>query len=353
MPDVRSPAQDRPVLWVEEGGYWLVDSPEAGRRALIDDAFGSSTLGPSFELFTSRRTQEDCGFLLDILRRWFVDHDPPEHTAERRACRPRFTRDTLRRLEPGVREAVREVLDRVPADVEAMRDIAHPVAARVIGRALGLEGASPDDLHRWSLDISRFVAAVYRSDHALSAQRSVREMAEFVEAQLRSRSAQEPGEELSDEVLREQIATHTMMLFGGLETSARLLGSLLHAAVTTGRTTQTGPLVDSVLRTLPPIRLVTRIALRDLEFHGAQIRAHQLLLISLRSDSIDSAPLLAFGSGRHLCLGAGLAVLEAQVFLDEFRARYPQAALRADGDPPQASTNSLYSGFERLPLTLG
>ncbi|MEU6769532.1 hypothetical protein ABZ916_44300 [Streptomyces sp. NPDC046853] len=340
------------VSWVDEGGYWLVDAPEASRHALTEAAFGSATLGPSFDLFVSERTKKECDYLLDVLRRWFVDHDPPEHTAERRACRPRMTRAFLRRLEPDVTRAVIEVLDRLPGEVEAMRDIAHPVAAEVIGPALGLKGAKPEDLRRWSVDIARFVGAVYRPDHALAAERSVREMAQFVEAALPADSVH--GHRGSpDGSLREDVAARTMMLFGGLETSARLLGSLLHAAVTA----ETEPvddalLVESTLRRFPPIKLVARIARHDTEFYGARIKAHQLVLISLRSAPSPAAPLLAFGAGRHLCLGAGLATLEARVFLREFRARYPHARLSAPGGTAETSTNALYSGFEKLFLTL-
>ncbi|GGT43290.1 cytochrome P450 [Streptomyces chromofuscus] len=343
------------LTWVGEPGYWLVDDPDLSRQVLTTDSFSSSTLTPSFDRFVSERVKEECAFLLDVLSRWFVDQDPPEHTAERRLCQPHFSRGLLDQLAPDIRRIVVEVMDSLPDHPDAVTDISRPISARVIGLALGMGDVDAAVLHRWSDDIARFVGAVYRADYAAAAQRSVMEMADFVERHLTVRGDAGPIGPYRGSDRRQNIAAHTMMLFGGLETSARLLSQLIWAVTTRERTNRAGiddvdDIIDRVIRRFPPIKFVTRISAADVDLHGTTVRKGDLVLVSLTSATDGPAPALAFGAGRHFCLGMTLTLLEARIVLEEFLARYPEALVDTDGVGP--SDNSLYHGFERLPLRL-
>ncbi|MFJ5276800.1 hypothetical protein [Streptomyces parvulus] len=340
------------MTWVGEAGYWLVEDPDLSRSILTDNRFSSKTLGPSFDRFVSARVKKECSFLLDILGRWFVDQDPPDHTVERRLCQSHFSRALLDRLAPDIRNIVTEVLDGLPSNPDAITDIAQPISARVIALALGLNNVDSVTLHRWSEDIARFVGAVYRPDYAVAAQRSVTEMAGFVANQISPRGGNRARGVYRGDDENQSIAAHTMMLFGGLETSARLLTQLVWAA-TVGHhksSTDLDGLIDSVLRRFPPIKFVTRISMCDVELCGNIVRKGELVLVSLASSADGSSPALAFGIGRHFCLGMTLTMLEARIFLEEFLARYPGATLDSEGIV--LSDNALYSGFDRLPLQL-
>jgi cytochrome P450 len=59
---------------------------------------------------------------------------------------------------------------------------------------------------------------------------------------------------------------------------------------------------------------------------------------------------LAFGFGEHLCLGAPLARLEAQVVFEELLARFPD--FEPAGEPLLLHSRLMH-GIEQLPVVLG
>ena len=58
---------------------------------------------------------------------------------------------------------------------------------------------------------------------------------------------------------------------------------------------------------------------------------------------------LAFGFGEHLCLGAALVRLEAQVFFEELLTRYPNYEV---GGPAERVPSTLVAGIHSLPVSL-
>ena len=100
--------------------------------------------------------------------------------------------------------------------------------------------------------------------------------------------------------------------------------------------------IEELLRFDGPVQYTGRIAKRDLELRGREIKAGQGVRLFLGSanrdpevfDSPDTLDLsrapnkhLAFGAGIHFCLGAPLARLEASIMLPELFARFPDLRL--------------------------
>ncbi|MFC0861437.1 hypothetical protein ACFHYQ_03910 [Sphaerimonospora cavernae] len=343
------------LTWFSDLEYWLVDEPALSRAVLTDDRFSSSTLNTSFSRFSSGHIHQECAYLLDILRRWYVEHDPPQHTAERRVTQAHFSRGLLTRLGPAINDIVDETLDALSArtgGVDAVRDIAEPVSARVIGLALGLQRLDISQLHRWSADIAAFVSAVYRLDLARKAQQAVLEMADFIRQELTGQAAEGLAGRYQDGDFLAGVADHTMMLFGGLETSARLLGLALWELLCTSdrAAVEVEEIIDRVLRRYPPLKYVSRVAAADIELADRRIRAGELVMVSLTGAEDVATPALAFGMGRHFCLGMPLTMLETTILLNAFQRRFPDAALAAPNAEP--SGNHAYHGFHRLPLVL-
>jgi cytochrome P450 len=60
---------------------------------------------------------------------------------------------------------------------------------------------------------------------------------------------------------------------------------------------------------------------------------------------------LSFGVGHHLCIGSGLARLEAVIALRRLFERFPSLALARD-EEPEYRPNLQLRGFSRLPVSI-
>jgi cytochrome P450 len=149
------------------------------------------------------------------------------------------------------------------------------------------------------------------------------------------------GERLGDE---DVIAFLFLMVVAGNETTTKLLGHAVHHLTRHpdqlervfgggGDTDLVVPWIEETLRFDTSSQLLARYLLRDVELHGAVAPAGSKLLLCLGSanrdervfgrpdaydisrDRAELAQILSFGGGRHFCLGANLARLEARVAL--------------------------------------
>jgi cytochrome P450 len=66
--------------------------------------------------------------------------------------------------------------------------------------------------------------------------------------------------------------------------------------------------------------------------------------------SREHKPNVAFGGGAHICIGAPLARLEAQVALVKLFERFPNLRLADPDVPPTWRTLPFFRGLERLDL---
>jgi hypothetical protein len=166
-------------------------------------------------------------------------------------------------------------------------------------------------------------------------------------------AAQEQTDTLSDE---EIVATCSLVLFGGHETTTNLISSSTHALLRNPEQMEKlrndpsliTTAVEEFLRYDGPSKAMVRIALEDFELRGKQIKTGQRLLLMQSAanhdperfdnpDSLDLTrspnPHVAFGYGIHFCLGAPLARIETAVTINTILRRLPN--LRLDIEPSQ------------------
>ena len=123
-------------------------------------------------------------------------------------------------------------------------------------------------------------------------------------------------------------------------------------------------MVEEVLRYEPPVDITGRIASRDMEMGGCPMKAGQSMILLLRAANRDPEvfddphrfdvsrkhkPHVAFGGGAHICIGAPLARLEAQVALvRSCSSASPTCALADPDATPVWRTLPFFRGLERL-----
>jgi cytochrome P450 len=175
------------------------------------------------------------------------------------------------------------------------------------------------------------------------------------------------GERLTDD---EVVGVVFLMVVAGNETTTKLLGHAWYwawcnpaeRAKPFADAARVADWVEETLRYDASTQILARTAATDIEMHAGMIRAGDRVLLLLGSANRDArafddpdrydldrdtSALISFGSGRHFCLGASLARLEAQVVLGEL------VAAVADYDIDVANARRSHSvnvrGFEALP----
>jgi cytochrome P450 len=121
--------------------------------------------------------------------------------------------------------------------------------------------------------------------------------------------------------------------------------------------------VEEVLRYESPVDITGRIAPRDIELGGCPVKQRQSMFASLRGANRDpeafpdphrfdiarrDAPHVAFGGGLHLCIGAPLARMEAQVALTSFFDAFPSVRLADPDMTPQWRSMPFFRGLKEL-----
>ncbi|WP_338674703.1 cytochrome P450 [Streptomyces sp. SCSIO 30461] len=362
-----SPDGVRPPEWDEGLECWVVADPRLARQILNHPGFTSGTFERSFQLYMTEAAREEFSELTEFLRLWFVQADAPEHTALRRPVQRVMSASYVRSLAPRIEQIVDTCLDDLAAarPHDVVPTVADGISGTVMADVIGVD-EPPEVPHRWSRTLSLFIGAMYRQDHAREAHRAMTEMTRALSRA--SAPAAFPRDTPQDRA--RTTATWAMNLFGGLETTASLLGSTVLTAlgdqavwdaVREQRPGAVEELVETVLVQRPPLRHLGRVVARDHEVAGAHLKEGDLVLVSLTGEGLladgdrpddrttgggcpvtgagsdgagtgagRSEPHLVLGHGPHYCIGAPLARLEAAVLLRRLAKRFPSARLAAD-----------------------
>jgi cytochrome P450 len=270
-------------------------------------------------------------------------------------------------------EAVGFVEELRPAGrAEIRRELAGPLAVRVVSAALDLLDADPRVVLGWYDEI---VGAVDR----VSAGGEIGDRAPEAVAALDRHVAatiDRAGGVLADATVTlsrpEIVSNAAVMMFGGIETSEGMTTSLFwHVLSTPGALEAVradralvANAVEESLRLEPAAARVDRYATADVEIGGATIRRGDLVIVSLTAANRDPAAFadpdrfdvhrenarshLAFAQGPHACVGLHLARLETQVALEAALDRWPSMRLDPDATRP---TGVVFRKPKRLPVS--
>lgn len=369
---------ERPVYWHESTfsppGFWVCTK----YQDVIDIERDAKT-------FSSARG----GALLDDQSQgtelMMLNQDPPQHTRLRNLVARGFTPKVIKGMEPHIRDAARQIVDRVATRDDVIDFVPHLAAELplvVIAELLGIPYEDRQKIFEWS---NRLVGAndpeyagedrqnginasleLYAYAQALADDRRARPLDDIVTTLV---TAELDGEKLSDiefnvfvlllsvagnETTRNLISGGMLALMEHPDERDRLLADLDGLLPTA---------VDEMLRYVSPVQYFRRTATTDTEIRGVPIKAGDKVTIwygaANRDEEVFAEPdrfdvgrtpneHVAFGGrGPHYCLGASLAKMEIRVMFEEILTRLPDMRLAGD---PERLRSTLIAGIKHLPV---
>ena len=374
-----------PIHWSTEffGGAWLLTRHADVEQVLRDPRFSAQRTGG---WVTDREEEkgELAGFQ-QLFARAMLFLDAPDHTRIRRVLNAGFRPAQIQALELFIARTVAELLDAV-ADVplfDFMQAVARQLPTRVIAHMMGIAESANADFAAWSDDLAVFIGAPLATHaQARRAQASLLAMGRYFETLVAQRR-RSPGDDLVSRLLQaedagdirshaELLAQCAMLLFAGHETTRNLLGNGLYALLRhpdQWQQLQTNPgllpgAVRELLRYDSPVQYTGRRVAADMVLHGQQLRRGDLVVPLIGAanrdparhsepDQLDVAGRdggsVSFGSGPHVCIGAMLTRVEAEITFRLLLQRFPH--LRLGETAVQWVANPAYRGLVALPVS--
>jgi hypothetical protein len=310
--------------------------------------------------------------------------DDPDHGRIRQPLTQAFyARVAKARLQ--VERIVDAMLDGLEGEesFDLMSRFCVPVPIDAIASILGVDGERLVEFRDWSEGVIQSLNPFRNEEQTAHMERSSQALSAYFAQTIAARRAdprddlisdmtrlQAEGAPLSDVELQINLSA---LLIGGNLTTTDLIGNavrllLLNPAELAKLRADPGVIntvVEETLRYEPPVDITGRIASRDMEVGGCPIKQSQAFTFSLRAANRDpemfedphrfdvsrkNKPHVAFGGGAHICIGAPLARLEAQVALSKLFERFPNLTLANPDEAPVWRTLPFFRGLERLEL---
>ena len=337
----------QPIVYDEQRGAWLVFRYADVERVLRD----TST-------FSSQRAFKPDGGVDEIAGGSILGLDPPRHRHLRSLITRAFTLKRVTQLESRIREITRQLLDRVESEdtVDIVTALAFPLPVMVICELLGVPSEDAEQFRSWSHD-------VVGNNYALRMQ-AMEAIARYFDALVIERT-RNPGTDLISELVQGEVdgarlsrtevtGACLLLLIAGHETTATLISNAMwcfeeHPQARAEVTAQPQLLpgaIEEILRCRAVVHWMPRVVTQQTRFLDQDLAEGDLVLPMFAAANLDAAQFpdpdrfdirrapnrhMGFGFGIHLCLGAALARLEANIALRELLARFP----RAERDPTQ------------------
>jgi cytochrome P450 len=366
---------EAPVYRSDEFDFWALSRHEdvIGAFRNVDaysNAFGVS-LDPSAFGPDAHRTMS------------FLALDPPKHTRMRSLVGKGFTPTKVSAMEDRIREiTLQHLLPALEAGTfDFIEDFAGKVPMDVISELVGVPTADRAELRRMA-DL-----VLHRDDGVYDVPPEGMEASlaligyyqEMVDERRKTRTddltsalidADIDGDRLSDD---EIVAFLFLMVVAGNETTTKLLGNAWYwgwrnpdeRAKPFEDANRIPNWVEETLRYDTSSQMLLRVARQPIVSHGITIAEGERILLLVGSANRDEAvfvdpdrydldrdttKLVSFGSGRHFCMGAPLARLEARIALGELVGRVADYDVDPDAMVRVHSIN--VRGLASLPTTV-
>jgi len=358
---------------------WLITGYEQCRELFSDSRVSVDDRLPGFPHW-------NAGMVATVHKRprSVFTSDGEEHTRFRRMLSKPFTFRRVEGLRPAIQQITDEHIDAMlagPKPADIVTALALPVPSLVISELLGVpyedaemfqhhanvglaRYATGDDTLKGAMSLNKYLADLVQTKMETPAEDAVSDLAERVKAG-----------ELS---VKEAAQLATGLLIAGHETTANMLGlgvlallenpDQLPAIRDADDPKIVANAVEELLRYLSIIQNgQRRVAVEDIAVAGEVIRAGEGIIIDLAPANWDAHAFteperlylhrsgadrnVAFGYGRHQCVGQQLARAEMQIVFRTLFRRIPTLQLAATLEDIPFKHDRLAFGVYELPVT--
>lgn len=308
--------------------------------------------------------------------------DDPDHARIRNPLAKAFYA-RVAKFRPQTEEIVDTWLDKLEGKqtFDLMDEFAVPIPIDVIAAILGVDRTRLGEFRDWSEGLIQGLNPFRTPEQTAHLERSNEALNAYFLNALDERRGKPRDDLISDMVNGEGAALSntemrinlTALLVGGNLTTTDLIGNAVRLFLLNPgelKKLKDDPklinaAVEEVLRYEGPVDITGRVASRDMEVSGCPIHQKAALNFSLRGANRDPEvfedphafnitrerkPHMSFGGGAHICIGAPLARLEAQVALPKLFERFPNLALANPDEKPAWRTLPFFRGLEKLEL---
>lgn len=368
-----------PIHWNEKRGLWFVstfdevDQILKDRHHFVAGPFQASR--PHMERAKKEQAREFAGGTM-------LTNEAPDHPRLRRPVMPAFAPKALKNLESTIQEITDELLDAVDGSEEwdFIQQFANPLPVRVVAALLGIPSQFEEEL----LTLGRAGEALLAIDprasqETLNSYGSMGKGIEQLVLRIVAAKREMPREDdLISSLLDEQengrfsegevLATVHLMIEAGHVTTVNLLGNSINLLLEdrsrytwiTQHPDDTRAAVDECLRMDGPVHFAGRITSEAVTIQGHDFKVGDVVMLMFTAANRDPIqfhdpatfdvsrspnPVTNFGAGIHRCIGANLALAEADVAFRRITSRFP--GLRLVRPPVRQRTFEL-RGFSEL-----
>ncbi len=375
-----------PVFWNERHRAWVLTRHSDIGTALRSTLLTAERITPFASAVKLAAESDNVDVTFQVLKDWLVFKDPPEHTRLRRLVARAFTPTVVRARMEEISQTIDELVSDLDGDTDLIQQFAYPLPAVVIAQMLGVPPEERDLFKEWSDKITSLVFGAYGEDDRFeTAARGMIELRDYL-VDLIGQYERHPADNLisvllehedGDALSREElVATCTLLLFGGHETTTNLIGNGMLALLSNpdqfarlrDHPDLIGPAIDELLRYDGPARATVRLVKEEHTIDGRTLSpGERVFLVNLAANrdpemyndphalDVGRRPTnhLGFGVGIHYCLGAPLARLEGQLAITSLVQSFPDMQLAVDPDELEWHATMLSRGLIGLPVSLG
>jgi cytochrome P450 len=317
-----------------------------------------------------------------------VFNDDPYHKRVRKLMAGAFSPRQLTALTSVIEDIVDHMLDDV-ADLgsfDAISDYALRLPTEIIADMLGVPEEHRNLMNGYSNLILGALDPIVPPEKMAAGHRAVEEFGALMKDLIDHRRdnpgtgtrgevlaalifGEQDGEKLSDEEL---VQNCIFLLNAGHETTASMTGHGLATLLENPGELQRlrddptliEPAVEEFLRLQSPLQIGHRKSVKDVQFSSATIPAGAFIHLCIAGANRDPEifddpenvdigrhpnPQIAFGAGKHICLGNTLGRIEGQIAIGRFVERFPKMRLAGE---KRYHGRAKFRGLETLPMAV-